>query len=203
MSDPRSRTKHSNKVLSELEKGKEMIKAEANNGMVSLEMGGLCTEWAEEALSIITATYSGFEETEKGAGDRLLGAISEAIREGKIQEWSKVTGSLACLGCGHEHNCSTRGCAIIREAADQLEQGTHKKRIAIDRQALIDLIIDAKRTDPETGSFTEWLADYLIEHLSITQPNEPLTWHELGSMSGKPVYIVYPEEKMGGVGAGT
>ena len=27
--------------------------------------------------------------------------------------------------------------------------------------------------------------------------NEPLTWHELGSMSGKPVYIVYPEEKMG------
>lgn len=93
MSDPRSRTKHSNKVLSELEKGKEMIKAEANNGMVSLEMGGLCTEWAVEVLSIITATYSGFEETEKGAGDRLLGAISEAIREGTIQEWSKVTGS--------------------------------------------------------------------------------------------------------------
>ena len=30
------------------------------------------------------------------------------------------------------------------------------------REKLIDLIIDAKRTDPETGSFTEYLADYLI-----------------------------------------
>ena len=32
------------------------------------------------------------------------------------------------------------------------------------RKKLIDLIIEAKRTDPETGSFTEYLADYLIEN---------------------------------------
>lgn len=31
---------------------------------------------------------------------------------------SMETGSLACLGCGHEHNCSTYGCAILRDAAD-------------------------------------------------------------------------------------
>ena len=31
------------------------------------------------------------------------------------------TGSLACLGCGHEHTCGTGGCAIIREAADKLQ----------------------------------------------------------------------------------
>ena len=31
-------------------------------------------------------------------------------------------------------------------------------------EKLIDLIIDAKRTDPETGSFTEYLADYLISN---------------------------------------
>ena len=68
-----------------------MIKAEVSNGKVSLEMKGLGMEVVKDVLSIITATYSGFEETEKGAGDRLLGAISEAIREGKIQEWSKVT----------------------------------------------------------------------------------------------------------------
>ena len=30
------------------------------------------------------------------------------------------------------------------------------------REKLIDLILDAKRTDPETGSFTEYLADHLI-----------------------------------------
>ena len=33
-----------------------------------------------------------------------------------------------------------------------------------DREKLIDLIVDAKRTDPETGSFTEYLADYLISN---------------------------------------
>lgn len=31
------------------------------------------------------------------------------------------TGSLACLGCGHEHNCGVHGCAIIREAVDKLQ----------------------------------------------------------------------------------
>lgn len=35
----------------------------------------------------------------------------------------------------------------------------------IKRHEIVDLIIDAKRTDPEMGSFTEWLADYLIGHL--------------------------------------
>ena len=30
------------------------------------------------------------------------------------------------------------------------------------REKLLDLIIDAKRTDPETGSFTEYLVDHLI-----------------------------------------
>lgn len=31
------------------------------------------------------------------------------------------TGSLECLGCGWEHSCSVRGCAIIRKAAERLE----------------------------------------------------------------------------------
>lgn len=31
------------------------------------------------------------------------------------------TGSLACLGCGREHNCSTHGCQILREAAALIE----------------------------------------------------------------------------------
>ena len=30
------------------------------------------------------------------------------------------------------------------------------------REKMVELIIDAKRTDPETGSFTECLADHLI-----------------------------------------
>lgn len=38
-----------------------------------------------------------------------------------LRHVSVETGSLACLGCGHEHNCGTRGCALIREAADRLD----------------------------------------------------------------------------------
>lgn len=44
---------------------------------------------------------------------------------------------------------------------------------AIDKQTMLDLIVEAKRTDPETGSFAEWLAEYLAEHLpTLTPPNE-------------------------------
>ena len=59
-----------------------------------------------------------------------------------------------------------------------------------DRQALINLIINAKRTDPETGSFTEWLADFLLGYgLTLPQPsNEPLTMEELRGMNGEPVW---------------
>lgn len=49
------------------------------------------------------------------------------------------TGSLACLGCGHEHNCGTRGCAILRAAADliealqaQLAESQRRERAAVD-----------------------------------------------------------------------
>lgn len=44
---------------------------------------------------------------------------------------------------------------------------------AIDKQTMLDLIIEAKRTDPETGSFAEWLAEYLVKHLpTLTPQNE-------------------------------
>ena len=32
------------------------------------------------------------------------------------------TGSLACLGCGREHNCGIHGCAILREAIAFVEK---------------------------------------------------------------------------------
>lgn len=33
-----------------------------------------------------------------------------------------------------------------------------------EKEKLMDLIVDAKRADPETGSFTEWLAAFLLDH---------------------------------------
>jgi len=38
------------------------------------------------------------------------------------------TGSLMCLGCGHEHNCGIHGCAILSMAADAL--GNSERHVA-------------------------------------------------------------------------
>ena len=47
------------------------------------------------------------------------------------------TGSLACLGCGREHNCSVHGCAVLREAADVLQEYVDRcKRYADEVMAL-------------------------------------------------------------------
>lgn len=40
-----------------------------------------------------------------------------ALRRLKVQ-----TGSLACLGCGREHNCGIHGCTILREAIAFVEK---------------------------------------------------------------------------------
>ena len=40
-----------------------------------------------------------------------------ALRRLKVQ-----TGSFACLGCGHEHDCGIHGCAILREMIAWLER---------------------------------------------------------------------------------
>ena len=61
---------------------------------------------------------------------------------------------------------------------------------AIDKQTMLDLIIEAKRIDPEIGSFAEWLAEYLVERLpTLTPPNEPLTLEQLREMDGEPVWV--------------
>lgn len=39
------------------------------------------------------------------------------------------TGSLACWGCGHEHNCGIHGCAVIRQAAERLEELRQEKAL--------------------------------------------------------------------------
>ena len=47
------------------------------------------------------------------------------------------TGSLACLGCGREHNCSTHGCAILRAAADLIEHMTAENAALREKQRWI------------------------------------------------------------------
>ena len=38
------------------------------------------------------------------------------------------TGSLPCLGCGHEHNCGISGCAILRAASETIRQLRHQNK---------------------------------------------------------------------------
>ena len=56
------------------------------------------------------------------------------------------------------------------------------------RGKLIDLILDAKRTDPETGSFTEYLADYLISN-GVTVQEWISVYDELPEVGGYVVCI--------------
>ena len=62
---------------------------------------------------------------------------------------------------------------------------------AIDKQTVLDLIIEAKRADPETGSFAEWLAEYLVEHLpTLTPPNEWVSVEDAMPPEHEPVLCI-------------
>lgn len=56
------------------------------------------------------------------------------INEELIQALDRLkvqTGSLACLGCGYEHNCTTMGCRILREAVERLSAPAIRTRAEI------------------------------------------------------------------------
>ena len=46
-------------------------------------------------------------------------ALDGLIRD--LRRLRVETGSLVCLGCRHEHNCSIHGCAILSKAIAVLE----------------------------------------------------------------------------------
>lgn len=68
------------------------------------------------------------------------------------------TGSLSCFGCGHEHNCSTQGCAILRNAVSHMEAAlaNYDHLSALTKQQTEDI-------------------QALERACTLTPPNEPLT----------------------------
>lgn len=81
--------------------------------------------------------------------------LVNAIRRLKVE-----TGSLACMGCGHEHNCGVSGCAVMREAADRIaNQSTHvaalqqeieklraqNRQLMLDRNYVMSIIADIRK----------------------------------------------------------
>ena len=64
--------------------------------------------------------------------------IIKALRRLKVN-----TGAFAlnCLSCGYEHNCSTHGCRVLREAADRLEE------LQAENDSLIRKMLEESRTE--------------------------------------------------------
>ena len=63
----------------------------------------------------------------RGAGGRDGGTAVLMERKkllAALKQLKVETGRLACLGCGHEHDCGIHGCAIIREAVAQLTKSS-------------------------------------------------------------------------------
>ena len=56
------------------------------------------------------------------------------------------TGSLACFGCGHEHNCSTQGCAILRNAVGHMEAALERATLTPPNEW-----VSVEETKPEPG----------------------------------------------------
>lgn len=68
--------------------------------------------------------------------------LAQALRRLRVE-----TGSLACFGCGREHNGGTHGCAILRKAADLIERLTAENAALREKQRWIPVTEQM----PETG----------------------------------------------------
>lgn len=125
--------------------------------------------------------------------------IIKALRRNMVE-----TGSLICLGCGHEHNCSTHGCAIMREASNALEnlnRRADQKSKLISSDKLIKLLRDTAPCDIceyENGcnhtscALMQEAADRL-EKLSVAPENKPLTLEQLRqSETPRPLWLEEP-----------
>ena len=73
--------------------------------------------------------------------------IMKWLRSKKVE-----TGSLLCLGCGYEHHCSVHGCAVMRAAADAMEnlqtENAALHQIA-EKQAVMNVTLSKKVLEME------------------------------------------------------
>ena len=69
------------------------------------------------------------------------------------------TGSLACFGCGHEHNCSTQGCAILRNVVGHMEAALERATLTPPNEPLTQADLDSMDYDKvwiDYGDDGEW-----------------------------------------------
>lgn len=84
------------------------------------------------------------------------------------------TGSLVCFGCGHEHNYSTHGCAILRNAVEHMEA-------ALSNYDSLSALVHRLETELKSEILS-------AAELRARLANEPLTLEELREMD-EPVWV--------------
>lgn len=84
------------------------------------------------------------------------------------------TGSLVCFGCGHEHNCSTHGCAILRNAVEHMEA-------ALSNYDSLSALVHRLETELKSEILS-------AAELRARLANEPLTLEQLREMD-EPVWV--------------
>lgn len=103
--------------------------------------------------------------------------ISDLIKA--LQRLKVATGSIACLGCGHEHNCGIHGCAIIREATEKLDNFN----AVFNEEAVMKLAGRCLKVDPDR---LRELAEADKDGRLVELPVRPVLTQSIGSM----LYIV-------------
>lgn len=90
------------------------------------------------------------------------------------------TGSLACAGCGHEHNCSLQGCRILQEAVAAIQRQPRMRWIPVTErlpQNYISVLVYIPTAEPLPmvheaciGDDGEWYSSvfYGIENEDVT-----------------------------------
>lgn len=96
-----------------------------------------------------------------------------------LQRLKVETESIACLGCGHEHNCGIHGCAIIREAAERLDDFN----AVFNEDTVLTLAARCLKVDP--GRLRE-LAEADKDKRVVVLPVRPVLTQSIGSM----LYII-------------
>lgn len=96
-----------------------------------------------------------------------------------LQRLKVETGSIACLGCGHEHSCGIHGCAIIREAAENLGDFN----TVFNEDAVVRLAGQCLKVEPAR---LRELAEENKDGRVVVLPVRPVLTQSIGSM----LYII-------------
>lgn len=96
-----------------------------------------------------------------------------------LQRLKVETGSIACLGCGHEHSCGIHGCAIIREATEKLDDFN----AVFDEDTVVRMAGQCLKVEP--GRLRE-LAEADKDGRLVVLPVRPVLTQSIGSM----LYII-------------